>query len=90
MADQIITEQGTSEHGTGTEAHVHSKGLKPIDGGKYQPSLDLLSTCVHCGLCLNHCPTYKTLGMEMDSPRGRIYQVLQVNEGAMDFNASFH
>ena len=65
------------------------KGLKPIDGGKYQPSLDLLSTCVHCGLCLNHCPTYKTLGMEMDSPRGRIYQVLQVNEGAMDFNASF-
>jgi glycolate oxidase iron-sulfur subunit len=89
MADQITTEQGTSEHGTGTEPHVHSKGLKPIDGGKYQPSLDLLSTCVHCGLCLNHCPTYKTLGMEMDSPRGRIYQVLQVNEGAMDFNASF-
>jgi glycolate oxidase iron-sulfur subunit len=44
---------------------------------------------VHCGLCLNHCPTYKTLGLEMDSPRGRIYQVLQVNEGAMDFNSSF-
>ncbi len=89
MPNEIITEQGTPEHGTGAEGHVHAKGLKPIDGGKYQPSLDLLSTCVHCGLCLNHCPTYKTLGLEMDSPRGRIYQVLQVNEGAMDFNSSF-
>jgi glycolate oxidase iron-sulfur subunit len=89
MPNEIITEQGTPERGTGAEGHVHAKGLKPIDGGKYQPSLDLLSTCVHCGLCLNHCPTYKTLGLEMDSPRGRIYQVLQVNEGAMDFNSSF-
>jgi glycolate oxidase iron-sulfur subunit len=89
MPNEIITEQGTPERGTGADGHVHAKGLKPIDGGKYQPSLDLLSTCVHCGLCLNHCPTYKTLGLEMDSPRGRIYQVLQVNEGAMDFNSSF-
>jgi glycolate oxidase iron-sulfur subunit len=53
------------------------------------PSWELLSTCVHCGLCLNHCPTYKTLGMEMDSPRGRIYQVLQVNEGKMELGDSF-
>jgi len=89
MSNEIITEPGTSEHATGTGGHVHAATMKPIDGGKDQPSWELLSTCVHCGLCLNHCPTYKTLGMEMDSPRGRIYQVLQVNEGAMDFNASF-
>ena len=58
--------------------------LQPPPGiAKDAPSWELLSTCVHCGLCLNHCPTYKVLGVEMDSPRGRIYQVLQVNEGKM-------
>jgi glycolate oxidase iron-sulfur subunit len=53
------------------------------------PTWELLRTCVHCGLCLNHCPTYKVLGMEMDSPRGRIYQVLHVNEGDMAMGEAF-
>jgi glycolate oxidase iron-sulfur subunit len=53
------------------------------------PTWELLRTCVHCGLCLNHCPTYKTLGMEMDSPRGRIYQVLNVNDGKMEMGEAF-
>lgn len=56
---------------------------------KDRPSWELLSTCVHCGLCLNHCPTYKVLSNEMDSPRGRIYQVLQVNEGKMELGETF-
>jgi glycolate oxidase iron-sulfur subunit len=46
------------------------------------PRQEDLSKCVHCGLCLNACPTYRELGLEMDSPRGRIYQMVQVANGA--------
>jgi len=41
----------------------------------------LIKQCIHCGLCLSACPTYKVLGSELDSPRGRIYQMRALQEG---------
>jgi len=43
---------------------------------------EILRTCVHCGFCLATCPTYQLLGDELDGPRGRIYLIKQVLEGA--------
>ena len=42
--------------------------------------------CVHCGLCLSACPTYVVLGLETESPRGRIALMKAVNEDRMPIN----
>ena len=43
--------------------------------------------CVRCGLCLQACPPYSVLGEELDSPRGRIYQVALADEGRLPLDA---
>jgi glycolate oxidase iron-sulfur subunit len=42
----------------------------------------ILRKCVHCGFCTATCPTYQILGDELDGPRGRIYLMKQMMEGA--------
>src|SRR5689334_6085506 len=66
-----------------TVAEVAPEDISPYRGS---PILDIitekqLKTCVHCGLCLSYCPTYRANGLEADSPRGRVYQIRGLASG---------
>ena len=54
----------------------------------HPPSSEVISDCVHCGFCLPACPTFLLWGEEMDSPRGRIYQMKLINEGQLSLDAT--
>jgi glycolate oxidase iron-sulfur subunit len=53
------------------------------------PVYEDYARCVHCGLCLNHCPTYRLWQLEADSPRGRIRQMILVNENQLPMSSVF-
>lgn len=74
--------------------HSHN-GMQPIMPPAEGPlrmhthTYDLMRQCIHCGFCLPTCPTYAVLGVEMDSPRGRIYQMQAVAEGRLAISPEF-
>ncbi len=61
------------------ETHLAERYQGTHDGQEAEAEL---RKCVHCGFCTATCPTYQLLGNELDGPRGRIYLVKQVLEGA--------
>ena len=57
--------------------------LRPLQSDVYPRTLD----CIHCGLCLSACPTYRVTGRESASPRGRVYLMRGVAEGQIELGA---
>jgi glycolate oxidase iron-sulfur subunit len=58
---------------------------EPVFTGPDAPADDDLSQCVHCGLCLNDCPTYRVTGLETESPRGRLYLMTRWKRGGSPY-----
>jgi glycolate oxidase iron-sulfur subunit len=64
------------------EPMQHTINISQI-GPRGEAMAQAVQSCVHCGFCLAACPTYRVLGQEMDSPRGRIYLMKEVLEGGL-------
>jgi glycolate dehydrogenase iron-sulfur subunit len=65
--------------------------MAPEVGHALAEGLDMegLRRCVHCGICVPQCPTYRVLGEEMDTPRGRLYLMRAVAEDRLAPSATF-
>ncbi len=65
--------------------HAPAPAGEPIWLTEDRPDPGELGLCVHCGFCLNACPTYLDLGLETDSPRGRIALMRALDDGRIDW-----
>ena len=68
---------------------THRPAHVPENAGIAALNLPELYQCVHCGLCLNQCPTYRALQLEPESPRGRIHLVKAAADGRIELNERF-
>ncbi len=60
--------------------------IEPIWTTEDRPDAGELGLCVHCGFCLNVCPTYHDLGVETNSPRGRIALMRGIDSGRIEWS----
>src|SRR6476646_6684388 len=65
---------------TAPDSHA---GVRSWFDAEDSPARRDINTCIHCGLCLTACPTYRTLKIEPDSPRGRLYLMRGLAEGRL-------
>jgi len=71
------------------EGRISKKGLTAVNATIQQSPYDILSRCIHCGMCLPACPTYALTGLEMSSPRGRIRLMKFVAEDKLPITEYF-
>jgi glycolate oxidase iron-sulfur subunit len=72
-------------------ADAHGEFARPLGAfdGQEPPDWEGILDCMHCGICLPQCPTYRVLGQEMDSPRGRVYLMRAATEGRIGLTDNF-
>lgn len=87
FCSRIAVTDVVSKDGVGLGVGGKGANLSGFDAHQ-PPDPHLIDACVHCGFCLATCPSYRVLGTEMDSPRGRIYLMDGVQEGRIDLNAT--